>query len=208
MGAVETVSRPSGRAVIVPPGFDPVPSLHRAVAITIADQAPPDVDAFGYPVGVSGDIPAGLRVDREALAAAGFDGTPGQTHVVASSGGPVRVAVGVGDRETVDAAAIRDAAAAFALATKRQSRLAAIVPTVERVDPATAAQVLVEGILLARYAYDALRSSPRVALVESIAIVVVGRRMHAPPNRRQPERARPCGPTTQRSSEVPDSGWS
>jgi leucyl aminopeptidase len=158
---------------MIPSGFDPAPSVGRVrdVVVSVVERAPGDVGAFGYPVGEEGDVPAGLRLDRAALATAGFDGTPGQTHVVASSGGPLRVAVGVGDRRTVDAAAIRDAAAGFALAARRQGKLAAMIPTLRRVDPATAAQVIVEGVLLARYAYEPLKGAAGTTPVESISIV-------------------------------------
>ena len=111
-----------------------------------------------------------IGLDRPRLAAAGFDGNPGQTHVLAGAA-PLRVAVGVGDPATIDADGIRDAAAAFALATRRQSHLAVRVPALEHVDPATAAQVIVEGVLLARYTYDPLKSAPAGTRVEAITLV-------------------------------------
>ena len=102
-----------------------------------------------------------LGLEVAALAALGFDGQPGQTHVTIGAGGPLQVAVGVGDPASIDADGIRDAAAAFALATRRQGRLAVRIPALAHVDPAMAAQVIVEGILLARYRYDQLRREPR-----------------------------------------------
>jgi leucyl aminopeptidase len=167
---VETSSR---RAVAVPDGFDPAPSIGRVrdVEIAVVEDVPGDAEAIAIPVDSNSSGAASLGVEAAALAAVGFDGKAAQTHAVAASGGPIRVAVGVGDASSVDAAEIRDAAAAFALATKRQSRLAVRVPRLSHVDPATMAQVIVEGILLARYAYEPLKSTPSGTPVAAISLV-------------------------------------
>src|SRR5262245_39061670 len=132
----------SRRAVAVPDGFDPVPSIGRvrAVDIRVVDAVPVDAEAIPIPAdaaGTGGERPgpggAGRGLGAGTLKAVGFDGAAGQTHALAASGGPIRVAVGIGDPSRVDAAAIRDAAAAFALATKRQSRLALRLPAVDGV---------------------------------------------------------------------------
>ena len=44
------------------------------------------------------------RAEVAALASLGFDGNPGQTHLVLGAGGPLQVAVGVGDPASIDAA--------------------------------------------------------------------------------------------------------
>jgi leucyl aminopeptidase len=164
---------PPRRAVAVPDGFDPVPSIGRiqAVEISVVDDVPGDAEAVAIPVDAAGGGATTLGVAAEALKAVGFDGGPGQTHAVATGDGPLRIGVGLGDAAAVDAAAIRDAAAAFALAAKRQARLAVRVPRAGGVDAATAAQAIVEGILLARYAYEPLKSSPGTTPVSSIALV-------------------------------------
>ena len=97
--------------------------------------------------------------------------------------------MGVGDPATIDADGIRDAAAAFALATRRQSHLAVRVPALEHVDPATAAQVIVEGVLLARYTYDPLKSAPAGTRVEAITLVAraIGPRRGRPRGRAGPQ---------------------
>jgi leucyl aminopeptidase len=163
-------ARPGSRAVVVPEDFDPAPSRHSAVEIRVGDVVPAQAEAVAVPVRADGVGADALGLDSAALAAAGFDGKPGQTYVVASSA-PVRIAVGVGEARTVRAADVRDAAAAFALAARRQSRLVVNVPKVAKVKPAEAAQVIVEGILLARYAYDALRRAPSGTAVASIDLV-------------------------------------
>ena len=164
---------PQRRAVAVPDGFDPVPSIGRirAVEITVVDDVPGEADAVAILVDAAGTGAEALGADAAGLASVGFDGGAGQTHLIADDGS-VRVAVGMGDASGVDAAALRDAAAAFALAARRQGRLAVRVPRLAGVDPADAAQVIVEGILLARYSYDPLKASPTGTPISSIALVV------------------------------------
>ena len=70
------------------------------------------------------------------------------------------MAVGVGDPGTLDAAALRDAAAAFARAAGSHARLAFTLGGRRRWRPTHAAQAVVEGVLLARYRYDPLRRQP------------------------------------------------
>lgn len=157
------------QAVLVPAGFDPVPSVRatEAVRATAASAVPPDADALAVPVGPGGDVPPDLGLDRAALAAAGFTGKIGQTLLVPGGAGPIRVAVGTGDAP--DANGLRDAAAAFANATPWSSRPALL--GVPGIDPAMAAQVLVEGILLARYTYGPFKSAPAHTAVSSVTVV-------------------------------------
>jgi leucyl aminopeptidase len=168
-----TGERVDRRAVRVPSGFDPAPSVGYlpSVKISAVPDVPADAEAVAIAVGSDGSGAAALGLTREALTAAGFDGRAGQTYALAGDG-PLRVAVGVGDPSAMSAPDIRDAAAAFALATRRQARLAVRIAWLDQVEPATAAQVIVEGILLARYAYEPLRrsaSTPRVAAISLVA---------------------------------------
>ncbi len=71
------------------------------------------------PVGEKGAVPRQLGLDRATLVASGFDGKVGQTLVVPRRDGPSVVAVGVGDPATLDAAGLRDVAAAFARAAAK-----------------------------------------------------------------------------------------
>ena len=168
-----TEGRPERRAVTVAPDFDATPSVRhvRSVEISVVTDVPAGAGAVAFPVGSDGTGASRLGVELAALKTAGFDGNPGQTHAVVGGAGPLHVAVGVGDPATIDAHAIRDAAAAFGLATRRQARLAARVPILAHVDAGTAAQMIVEGILLARYAYEPLKGAPSATRVESIALV-------------------------------------
>lgn len=141
--------------------FHPAPSIEtpEATQLRAASSLPTDIDCVGLLLGV--DEP--LRdhgFDREALKAAGFEGKIGQTLVIARTDGPPLVAVGVGAREQLDAGKLRDAAAAFARAVGRHTRLALRVPDTGAVPTAIAAQALTEGVLLARYRYRPYKRTP------------------------------------------------
>lgn len=156
-------------AILVPTGFDPVPSLREtaAVRVTAAETVPAGADALGVPVGPGGAVPPELGLDRAALDAAGFRGRIGQALLVPGGPGPVRVAVGTGDDP--DAAGLRDAAAAFANAVPWSAEPALLLAGA---DPRAAAQVLVEGVLLARYAYVAFQSAPARTPLSAVTVVV------------------------------------
>jgi leucyl aminopeptidase len=101
------------------------------------------------------------------LAAAGFEAESGQTHVVAGS--PVLVLVGVGSSD-LDLAAARDLGGALASSVR-----AATTIEVDAGDAsADVVQGLVEGIILARYSWDALRAEPASTRVTSIEVSATG----------------------------------
>ena len=115
---------------VVSAGFSPTPSLDGShVAIGIAPVAPGTATVLGIPVGEDGDVPPELGVDRERLAASGFDARVGATLTVPTPADPTIVAVGIGDGTTLDAAALRNAAAAFARAASSQAGLAPATAT-------------------------------------------------------------------------------
>jgi leucyl aminopeptidase len=161
------------RAVIVRSDFNPVPSVEktRAVRVNCTAAVPAEADALGIAVGTSGEPPRALGLSRAALSAAGFDGKPGQTLTIPAADGPLLVATGIGDDKELNAAGVRDAAATFARAAGRQTRLAISLDAMANIEPAVAAQVCVEGILLARYSYDPLKRVPASVPVESISIL-------------------------------------
>ena len=151
----------------------PAPSLDRAARATISvtSTLPDGATAIGVPVASSGPVPDALGVDRRRLKSWGFDGAVGSTFVVPASDGRLHVAGGVGDPSALDSAAIRHAAAAFARAAAGHDQLAISLERVA-VDVAAAVQATVEGVLLARYRYDALRSAPGAKRVRRLALVV------------------------------------
>jgi leucyl aminopeptidase len=161
------------RAVIVSSDFNPVPSIEktRAVRVNSAATTPAEADALGIVVGTSGEPPEVLGLGRAALSGGGFDGKLGQTLTIPAAGGPLLVAIGIGDAKELDATKVRDAAAGFARAAGRQTRLAISLDGLADIEPAVAAQMCVEGMLLARYSYDPLKREAAGVPVESIDIV-------------------------------------
>jgi leucyl aminopeptidase len=153
--------------------FDPTPSIAQleSVSIRVVSTRPEDV-VLGLPLGPDGEPPSDLEFDWPALKAAGFEGNDGQTLVVPRQGDAPLVLVGIGGAEDRDAARLRDAAAFFARAAGSHAHLATTLADLASTPPADAAQVVVEGILLARYRYDILKEKPSVTPVEEITLVV------------------------------------
>jgi leucyl aminopeptidase len=121
-------------------------------------------------VPVTGEVPAELGLDRAALEAAGFSASVGSALALPFAGGPTRVAVGVGDAAALDMAGLRDAAAAFARAAGACERLVTTLADAGTLPPEIASQAVVEGALLARYRYDALRSRPGGTALRELAL--------------------------------------
>ena len=161
--------------------FDAVPSLEQLaeVAISVARAAPAGVDAVGVPVATDGNVPKSLGLDRATLAAAGFEGKVGQALLVPKADGPLLVAVGVGRAGKANASALRDAGAAFARTAGRATRLATSLVDAGGAKADVAAQAVVEGVLLARYRYDALKGVPTGVPVEAIVLVATANRAEA-----------------------------
>jgi len=152
---------------LIPPTFSRTPSLDaESVELGIAIELPDGVEAVGLAVapavdGVEGDVPEALGLDRAALTRAGFTGAAGQTLVIPSQDAPTYIAVGVGEQEKRTAAVLRDAAAAFARAASSSASIGLDVSRSFDLDPASAGQVIVEGVLLARYRYTELKREPK-----------------------------------------------
>jgi leucyl aminopeptidase len=155
-----------------PTTFDPVPSRAQPdVSIGVSGRVPAGAGVVGVPVAASGPVPRQLGVDRATLVASGFDGKVGETLVVPRRGGASVVAVGIGDPATLDAAGLRDAAAAFARAAGKHTEIATTLTDVENVAPEVAGQVVAEGILLARYRYHTLKRDAGAAPLSGITLV-------------------------------------
>ena len=150
--------------------FDPIPSraLLEGLSIRVAPLGERAGRAHGLAVTATGEVPPGIPSDRAALTAWGFQGRPGDTLVLPVEGGAV-IATGVGDDPSD--ATLRDAAAAFARAAGRDdvltTDLANAGASVE-----SAAQAVVEGIVLGRYRYDALKTDPGTVPVREIVLQV------------------------------------
>jgi leucyl aminopeptidase len=141
------------------------------VNVHLARSTPKVVEAIGVPVGAKGAVPRSLGLNRPALAAAGFEGKPGQTLVVPSATGPALIAVGMGD-DDVTAAGLRNAAAALVRAAGKRTSIATSLADLASVDSATAAQAVVEGALLAAYRYHGLKTEPPSPGLQELTLVV------------------------------------
>ena len=157
--------------------FNPTPSVVRDVTVSVGRSVPSDADAVGVPVATKGSVPRQLGLDRATLTVSGFDGKVGQTLVLPRRDGPALVAVGIGNADELTTATLRDAAAAFARAAGKHGTLAtALLDAAGGLAPDLAAQAVVEGIVLARYRYGALkREVPTVGLREIALIVTAAR---------------------------------
>ncbi len=136
--------------------FDPIPSTRRRVALSVASELPPvaEAAALAVPVAAGAEPPADLGTDAEHLRIAGFTGTAGQHLVIPGADGRALVALGIGDADSVDLTRVRDLAADFARAVPQHLTLAVELPEgATALAPADFAQVVVEGVLLARWRF-------------------------------------------------------
>ncbi|MFD4422362.1 leucyl aminopeptidase family protein [Agromyces sp. NPDC058484] len=160
---------------LIPDDFTATPSLAAPAAVAVVDELDESgLDAVGVLVTNDGDLPAGIDLDREALTRAGFEATAGTSLLLPYGAGPLTVLVGAGPTGVLDAARLRDAAAAFARATSRFGRIGLRVPTIGSADAAAAAQALAEGALLARYRFAALKREPKDVPLERLELLIDG----------------------------------
>lgn len=159
---------------LIPTDFETLPGLVDLSAVDVVSRGPAASDeAVGYTVFATGDVPAELGFDREALTRAGFDPTVGSALVIPTPSGPDLVAVGAGEPAELGASGLRDLAAAFARATARRARIALVV-TGGDLAARDAAQALVEGAALARYRYRALKGDSRHVVLTELALSIPG----------------------------------
>lgn len=150
--------------------FSPAPSLSQSPTAGVADAPPESADAVGYLITPDGDAPQGVGLDRNALTAYGFKGKVGDTFVVPSTTGAAAVAVGIGDGDPD----WRQVGASFARAAGSFGSLALVFDTswLDDDSVAHASEGLVEGALLARYTYSALKSDPGPTPISVLTLVV------------------------------------
>ncbi|MEY2581093.1 MAG: leucyl aminopeptidase [Ilumatobacteraceae bacterium] len=149
--------------------------INMTVDVHVARTVPKTVEIVGVPVGVSGPVPRSLGLNRAALTAAGFEGKSGQTLVLPSATGPAQIAVGIGE-DGPTAAGLRNAAAALVRAAGKRRSIATTLGDLDGVDPASAAQAIVEGANLAAYRYNGLKSEPPPPGLQDLTLVVGERR--------------------------------
>ncbi|WP_432875592.1 leucyl aminopeptidase family protein [Kribbella sp. CA-245084] len=160
----------------IPRDFDPIPSTRYQVRVAVVSlkQAADEADALAVPVAAGVEPPEELGTDLAGLESAGFTGKRGQTLVLPRADGPVRVAVGIGERGETDPTLVRDLAAEFARAVPWHRKLAIEVAGGDvasfGVSVADFAQAVTEGVLLARWRYFVGRDAEQPTL-ESLLIV-------------------------------------
>ncbi len=160
--------------------FDLVPSRHPSMNVTVevARTAPEGATVIGVPVATDGDVPRErLDLDRATLEASGFNGEVGETLVLPRVDGPTIIEIGVGPRADLGAAAVRDAAAAFARAAVRHANLAIdLTGVTSAVEARVVGQAVVEGVLMARYRYRAFIDRPTEEHLTTLTLITAGNR--------------------------------
>lgn len=157
---------------LIPDDFSAIPSIVGAEPELQFVEGFDQLDAIGVVVPAEGDVPASVGLNRETLERAGFDGKPGTTLQLANASGTLVVAVGGGKPGSLDTDGWRKAAAALIRATQRHSRIGFELPDTAGVDAELLGQVLAEGVLLARYSFDTLKSKRKdtpLSLVQFLA---------------------------------------
>ena len=164
-------------SVVIDPAFDPVPSLSHVTSVSLSATAPAGPGAVAVFVGSEGELPSGAPalagLSRESLAAAGFTAAKNQTLVL--PGAPLTVLVGTGSAGIETEAQLRDAVAAFTRAARESDRLAVDLTGVladEEWEVDLAVQAAIEGAVLARYRYDALKSDPKTVQLAELMLQI------------------------------------
>jgi len=149
----------------------PAPSSFAGPRFETSSTPPDDVTVLGVPVFSDLTTPpeAGAELDVRFLSQRRFEAKPGQVLAVPADDGTTVVALGVGARDAVDAAALRKAGAALARAagdaTAVATTLAAPWPDL--------AQAVVEGVGLGAYRFAAAnrRDGDRAPTLERVVLV-------------------------------------
>ncbi len=135
------------------------------------------VVAWGVTTGGLADLPAGLEVSADYLAARGFKGRVGQTFAVpGTDGGPATLVVGLGPAGDLGPNVVRRAGGAIARAARRD-RVVAVRLLDAIAEPArrpAAAAALAEGIVGGTYRFATYKSAPDVDAPALERVVVVG----------------------------------
>ncbi|MFZ4720214.1 MAG: leucyl aminopeptidase [Ilumatobacteraceae bacterium] len=138
----------------------------------LARTYPRTANAVGVPVATTGPVARSLGLSRAALAAHGFEGKAGQVLVVPSATGPTQIAVGVGAPGSLTPQVLRNAAAALVRAASKHAVVATSLADLDGVEPAAAAQAVVEGGLLAAYRYAGIKQQPNTTALRELVLVV------------------------------------
>jgi leucyl aminopeptidase len=154
-----------------------------APTFTIVSSAP-KADLFVVPVFAGGELGAAADLLDDAIGGTlaafmketDFDGKRGEVLAVPTGGrlgARAALLLGVGDRDSFDAAAIRRAGAVLA---RRAARVASVATTVldaaaPDLDPALAAQAFAEGVCLGRYQFLRYKSEGKPSQLARVLII-------------------------------------
>lgn len=152
--------------------IDPVPSRSRKAQVRVVATASAAIEAVGLLIASDDDTATLLGYDDAALARTGFTGALGQTLALPVSGGPARIAVGVGPRAQVTGHTLRDAAGHLTRAALTDTHLALSLTDTFGVPIQAAVQAGVEGALLARYAFTVKADGAHAGALDALEIVV------------------------------------
>jgi leucyl aminopeptidase len=140
----------------------------------LGKSVPPSASAVG--IAVASDRVGELALPWEFLRSQGFEGKLDQLAVVADSGGPDTIVVGVGESSALDLAGLRRAAANLARAARRRDALASRLHEAwpDDTDKAAAARAFAEGASLALYRFDRFKTTGEPAALERIVWIGTG----------------------------------
>ena len=165
---------------LIPSDFSALPSQAAPAVVSLVENFSADLDVTGHFVGTEGEVPAALGLDRAALTKLGFEAKAGQTQTVLAASGGLVIAVGLGapaasaEDETPGAdaahAALRDAAAAFARAASAHAGIGLDLSGIPALD-AAGVDAITEGVLLARYRYNALKAKPKGTALATLELL-------------------------------------
>lgn len=143
-----------------------------ALSFSLVRKAPARAEIVAVPV-FTDEVDAGKGdLDWDLLRSRGFKASVAQAQIVRAADKLV-VAVGLGERDSLNATAMRKAAAAFVRAARRHKRVASelLEAVGESEDVTLFAQAHAEGMVLGSYAYRELKSDPPTNDVETVAVV-------------------------------------
>jgi len=147
----------------------------RDVRVRTLARVPTTVDALAVPVWSGLRLPPhpAAEIDARYLTGRGFDGRLAETQALLADDGGAVLAVGLGDPARLTAEGVRRAAAAAVRAAGRARSIAftLIDGVPASVGVAAAAQAIVEGALLASYAFISFKSEPRPQVLREVIVV-------------------------------------
>lgn len=157
-------------AVTISKDFNPVPSVAKTIEVEVTSKAKAAAGAaVSIGVSSSGDVAKAAGFSRKQLEAAGFTGALNSTLVLPGSSTTVLVGTGEG---SLTIAQVRDLAAAVARAAAKSAELVLDLTGLSGEDTAEIAQAAVEGAVLARYRYNALKREPKTVELAKLTLVV------------------------------------